>query len=153
MPARLLEHVNIRTTRLNETVRFYTEVLGLHQGHYPGKTVPGAWIYDSEDVPVVHIVAIDPFDAEVQSKADRATIARPVTTLNGTGVLDHVAFSADDYDGTLKIIQDRGIAFRARDVMAGLRQIYIMDPNDVLIELNFRQEIKAEAGADVGEAE
>jgi catechol 2,3-dioxygenase-like lactoylglutathione lyase family enzyme len=138
MSARLLEHVNIRTTRLRETVRFYEEVLGLRSGHYPGKAVPGAWIYDVKGVPVVHIVAIDPFDADVQKKADIATVSRPLTSLNGTGVIDHVAFAAEDYDAFLQRIEARGLAFRTRAAVAGLRQIYIMDPNDVLIELNFR---------------
>jgi catechol 2,3-dioxygenase-like lactoylglutathione lyase family enzyme len=137
--ARFLEHINVRTTRPRETTRFYVEVLGLNAGPYPGKTVPGAWIYDVRGTPVVHIVAIDPFDAEVQKKADGATIARPLTSLNGTGVIDHVAFAADNYEEFRQRIEALGLPFRTRDAMPGLRQLYVMDPNDVLIELNFHE--------------
>jgi catechol 2,3-dioxygenase-like lactoylglutathione lyase family enzyme len=142
MSARLLEHVNIRTTRLQETVRFYVEVLGLQRGDYPGKTVPGAWIYDAQGVPVVHIVGIDPFDEVVQQKADRATLPRPLASLNGTGVIDHVAFAAVDYDAFVQRIKGLNLPYRTRDAMAGLRQIYVIDPNDVLIELNFHESVE-----------
>lgn len=139
MPARLLEHYNIRTTRFQETQRFYKEVLGLRDGPYPGRTVPGAWIYDVNGVPVIHIVAIDPFDPEVQGKADRATLPRPLASLNGTGAIDHIAFAADDHGGFLHRLKGLGLPFRTRDAVAGLRQIYLLDPNDILIELNFRE--------------
>jgi catechol 2,3-dioxygenase-like lactoylglutathione lyase family enzyme len=130
MSARLLEHINIRTTRLQETVRFYVEVLGLQRGDYPGKTVPGAWIYDAQGVPVVHIVA---------------TLPRPLSSLNGTGVIDHVAFAAVDYDAFVHRIKGLNLPYRTRDAMAGLRQIYVIDPNDVLIELNFRDSVEKDA--------
>ena len=50
----VLDHFNIRTRRLAETVRFYEDVLGLEKGPRPNFAFPGAWMY-SEGRPVVHI--------------------------------------------------------------------------------------------------
>jgi catechol 2,3-dioxygenase-like lactoylglutathione lyase family enzyme len=139
MAARLLEHVNVRTVRFAETVRFYEEVLGLNRGHYPGKVLPGAWIYDEENTPVLHIVDIDPTDSDVQRRANDATVPRAIETLRNSGAIDHLGFVASDYNGFVSRLKDRGIPFKTRDVQAGLRQIYISDPNEILIELNFRE--------------
>ena len=52
----LLDHFNIRTRKLAETVSFYEDVLGLEKGARPNFAFPGAWMY-SEGKPVVHLVA------------------------------------------------------------------------------------------------
>jgi catechol 2,3-dioxygenase-like lactoylglutathione lyase family enzyme len=123
MPSALnFEHYNIHTTRLDETVRFYTEVLELRNGHFPGTRNPGAWLYDINDVPVVHIV----------SAPDEKPAAH-------TGAINHVAFRASDYEGFCRRLESLGLDFRRNDPRTGLRQIFIKDPNDIQIELNFRQ--------------
>ncbi|WP_242127388.1 VOC family protein [Sphingobium sp. Sx8-8] len=139
MTARLLEHYNIRTTRFEETVHFYTAVLGLKRGHYPGRILPGAWIYDEKDVPVVHIADMNPFDEELLRKADAQTVGRPVTTLHGSGAIDHIAFLAVDYVAFCRKLDEMSLVYKPRDVQDGLRQIYIFDPNGILIELNFHE--------------
>jgi catechol 2,3-dioxygenase-like lactoylglutathione lyase family enzyme len=57
MSVGLLDHFNIRTRKLAETVRFYEEVLDLKKGDRPNFAFPGAWMY-SEGKPVVHVVDI-----------------------------------------------------------------------------------------------
>ena len=57
MSVGLLDHFNIRTRKLGETVRFYEEVLDLKKGDRPNFSFPGAWMY-SEGKPVVHLVDI-----------------------------------------------------------------------------------------------
>ena len=57
MSVGLLDHFNIRTRNLADTVRFYEEVLEFKNGDRPNFTFPGAWMY-SEGKPVVHIVDI-----------------------------------------------------------------------------------------------
>ncbi len=53
-----LDHYSIRTTRLAETERFYTEVLGLQSGPRPEFKFPGIWLYNAGHA-VVHVVGID----------------------------------------------------------------------------------------------
>ncbi len=118
----VLDHFNIRTRKLTDTVRFYEDVLGLDNGDRPNFSFPGAWMY-SEGRPVVHLVDISP--TPEQQKPD-------------SGVVHHVAFASRDFSGMKQKLQARGIAFDTREVPGGaLWQIFVTDPNGVLIELNY----------------
>ena len=105
-----LDHYNVSTRKLQETVQFYETVLGLSNGARPPFNFPGAWLY-SEGHPVLHINDISGTDRE----------QRP-----DSGVIDHVAFGS------------RGIQHRVNQVPNSTRcQIFLRDPNNVEIELNY----------------
>ena len=53
-----LDHVNLRTTKLEELTRWYEEVLGLTNGDRPKFPFPGAWLYAGEQA-VIHLVGIE----------------------------------------------------------------------------------------------
>ncbi|HLY56659.1 MAG TPA: VOC family protein [Stellaceae bacterium] len=140
-----LEHYNLKTRDLAATVRFYTEVVGLTEGFYPGKELgPGAWLYDASGTPVVHMQSVTPenFDDIRASTAQRlGDLRRPLAwdDLDGTGTIDHVAFAADDYEGFTARLDRLGIAYRATSIAsANIRQIFLRDPNGIILELNFR---------------
>ena len=140
MTASVLEHVNIRTTDLAATIAFWTHDIGLREGPRPS-TRPGAWIYDERDVPVVHVAFYDPSDAAQRNHVDTYLGVR---TLNGTsGCVDHVAFGARDYAGTATHLRTRGHDIRERVTDAGLPQIFVTDPNGIVVELNFNEERRA----------
>ena len=40
-----LDHYNIQTARLEETIEFYVDVLGFFNGYRPGVRGTGAWLY------------------------------------------------------------------------------------------------------------
>ncbi|NPU15280.1 MULTISPECIES: VOC family protein [Bradyrhizobium] len=118
----VLDHFNIRTRNLQETVRFYEDVLGLENGDRPNFAFPGAWMY-SEGRPVVHLVDISP-TSEAQ-KPD-------------SGVVHHVAFVSRGFAGMKARLAAKGMPFDARQVPGGeLWQIFVRDPNGVMIELNY----------------
>ena len=122
MSVGVLDHFNIRTRDLKGTVRFYQDILGLENGARPNFAFPGAWLY-SEGRAVVHLVDISPTD-EAQ-KPD-------------SGVVHHVAFISRGFAGMQQRLQARGVEFEARQVPGGeLWQIFIRDPNGVMIELNY----------------
>jgi catechol 2,3-dioxygenase-like lactoylglutathione lyase family enzyme len=122
MSVGVLDHFNIRTRNLGETVRFYEDVLGLEKGPRPNFAFPGAWMY-SEGRAVVHLVDISPTDEP--QKPD-------------SGVVHHVAFASRGFHGMKQRLQGKGVAFEAREVPGGdLWQIFITDPNGVMIELNY----------------
>ncbi len=59
--------------------------------------------------------------------------------IRGGGAIHHVALECDNYDGTLAGISAAGLARTLNEVpQVQVRQIFLTDPNDVLIELNFR---------------
>ena len=122
MSVGVLDHFNIRTRDLKGTVRFYQDILGLENGARPNFAFPGAWLY-SEGRAVVHLVDISPTD-EAQ-KPD-------------SGVVHHVAFISRGFDGMKQRLATKGVEYEARRVPGGeLWQIFIRDPNGVMIELNY----------------
>lgn len=122
MSVGVLDHFNIRTRDLKGTVRFYQDILGLENGARPNFAFPGAWLY-SEGRAVVHLVDISPTDEP--QKPD-------------SGVVHHVAFISRDFAGMKSRLQTKGVEFEARQVPGGeLWQIFIRDPNGVMIELNY----------------
>ena len=50
-----LDHVNIRTARLDEMSKFYEDVLGLKRGKRPSFQFGGAWHYCGSNA-IVHLV-------------------------------------------------------------------------------------------------
>lgn len=143
-----LNHFSIRTTDLGATGRFYAQVLGLSVGPRPAFPFPGLWMYrgDHADVgnAVVHIIGMDANDPEglKQYLGDR-----DVSSLKGTGAVDHIAFSADGLAAMLVHLQQHGVPYRERTVPAiGLHQVFLDDPNGVVIELNYAAAEKASLG-------
>ena len=71
-----LDHVNIRTTQLDEMSAFYETVLGLKRGKRPSFPFGGAWHYCGKNA-IVHLVEltddIKPGEAQVEHYALRAT--------------------------------------------------------------------------------
>ncbi|MGJ5134994.1 VOC family protein [Bradyrhizobium oligotrophicum] len=137
----VLDHFNIRTRNLAETVRFYEDVLGLENGARPNFAFPGAWMY-SEGRPVVHLVDISP-TSEAQ-KPD-------------SGVVHHVAFVSRGFAGMKARLAEKGMPFEARQVPGGeLWQIFVRDPNGVMIELNYEaakeqaEDAPVETASDIG---
>ncbi|HEX7562695.1 MAG TPA: VOC family protein, partial [Bradyrhizobium sp.] len=43
MSVGVLDHFNIRTRKLADTVQFYQDILGLTKGDRPNFAFPGAW--------------------------------------------------------------------------------------------------------------
>lgn len=134
-----LNHFSIRTLDLAATKNFYVTVLGLQDGPRPEFPFPGHWLYQgSTDIysnAAVHIIGIDRDDASGLSDylGDRAE-----GQLKGSGALDHVAFFAKDLAGMLKRLSDMGIEARRRDVPGlGLHQLFLDDPNGIVVELNY----------------
>ncbi|MBM3486999.1 MAG: glyoxalase [Alphaproteobacteria bacterium] len=125
MPINQLNHVNIRTDKLEETRRFYEEAVGLYAGPRPQFSTPGYWMYCG-DAPLVHL-------SEVETN--------PVPRTNPDGMgrgLDHIAFMATDLDGFTANLKWLGIDYRQRTVAGGgVIQVFFDDPNGVTVEIGF----------------
>ena len=117
-----LDHFNIRTRKLDETVRFYRDVLGLTSGPRPNFSFPGAWMY-ADGRAVVHLVDISP--TQEPQKPD-------------SGVVHHVAFVSRGFAAMRAHLETAGVPFDIRQVPGGdLWQIFVRDPNGVMVELNY----------------
>jgi len=137
--AMTLNHFSIRTLDLAACQRFYCDVLGLVVGPRPAFPFPGLWLYAGDTTQwsnaVVHIIGID--------RSDPAGLKaylgdRDESSLHGTGAVDHVAFFATGLAETLARLQRLGVPARERTVPSiGLHQVFVDDPNGVVVELNF----------------
>ncbi len=135
-----INHFSIRTDDLDACRRFYADVLGLTVGPRPAFPFPGLWMYrgDHGDVgnAVVHIIGTDRTE---EKGLDGYLGERDETRLRGTGTIDHVAFFADGLSTMLAHLESSGVAFRQRTVPnIGLHQVFLEDPNGVVIELNYQ---------------
>jgi catechol 2,3-dioxygenase-like lactoylglutathione lyase family enzyme len=122
MSVGVLDHYNVSTRRLGDTVRFYEDILGLVNGPRPPFDFPGAWLY-SEGHPVLHLNDISPTDKQQPANS---------------GVIDHIAFGSRGFESMKRHLGQKGVEFRVNEVPnSSRRQIFLTDPNNVLIELNF----------------
>lgn len=143
-----LNHFSIRTTDLAATREFYEGVLGLTVGPRPNFPFPGLWMYrgDHADTSnaVVHVIGIDPDDPE---GLKNYLGDRDPASLTGSGAVDHVAFFCTGLARMLAGLRQRGIELRERTVPnLGLHQVFLDDPNGVVIELNYPATEKSELG-------
>lgn len=143
--AMTLNHFSIRTLDLAASQRFYCDVLGLVAGPRPAFPFPGLWLYAGDTSQwanaVVHIIGIDRNDP-AGLKAYLGD--RDESSLHGTGAVDHVAFFATGLAETLARLQRLGVPARERTVPSiGLHQVFVDDPNGVVVELNFPAHEKA----------
>ncbi len=129
MKVNALDHVNIITADLDGTARFYADMFGLSRRDAPPPLTPqnAQWMHDDAGRAILHINSLD----------CPRTYTRDVSR-GPTGSIHHVALNCTGHDEMLARLDARGMAFQTNLVAAiGLRQIFTMDPNDVLLELNF----------------
>ena len=144
-----LNHISIRSLDLEACERFYCGLLDLAVGPRPPFPFPGLWLYSGDTAQwsnaVVHIIGIDRNDPAglKQYLGDRDE-----SSLHGTGSVDHVAFGATGLAAMLARLKQQGVAWRERTVpLLGLHQVFVDDPNGVVIELNYPAEEKTALGA------
>jgi len=124
-----LDHVNIVTADLDGTARFYANVLGLRTEKSPNAPpgFDGRWLYDASGRAIIHLMA---------HMSDRHGARDPAAS---TGHIDHVAFACEDFAGMIRRCEELGVDHRVNDGKFGsLRQVFVTDPNNVVLELNFR---------------
>lgn len=117
-----LDHFNIRTTKLAETIRFYKTLLGIVPGDRPSQPLNGSWLYSGPRA-VLHLLESTP-------------------TACATGPLDHVAFACTGLSSFLSRMDSAGIPRVTRSIPGTpIVQVQFLDPNGVMIEANFTDEV------------
>lgn len=128
MQVKGLDHVNIIAGDLDATARFYMDLLGFRRGETPGTAMgfKGAWLIDAANHPIIHLMA---WNEQRHANLDRGS---------ATGSIDHIALACEGFAGTLQRCEALGLEHRVNDRKFGdVRQIFVTDPNNVKLELNF----------------
>jgi catechol 2,3-dioxygenase-like lactoylglutathione lyase family enzyme len=129
MHVNALDHVNVITADVDGTARFYEELLGLERRNAPAPLLPAQaqWMYDRSGRPIVHINSVD-----CPRRYERSVVPGP------TGALHHVALNCTGYEQMVSRLTAMDLSHQVNDIESiGLRQIFVQDPNQVLLELNF----------------
>jgi catechol 2,3-dioxygenase-like lactoylglutathione lyase family enzyme len=117
-----LDHINIQTRDLDRTTWFFETILGMHRGYRPEFPFPGAWLYVG-DRAVVHLIGLTDKDPDVPK---------------GSGSINHVAFNGSGLPELIDKVKKAGLEHQIRDVPGmKLRQVFLHDPNDIMVEINF----------------
>lgn len=119
MPIEGMNHFTVLSHDLEKSKAFYINILGLKEGYRPPFAFPGAWLYAGNQV-ILHIIAGKPMPA------------------NAAGVIDHMAFSANNLQATVDILRRHGIQYDLHR-LKGLEtwQLFCHDPDGAKVELDF----------------
>ena len=115
-----LDHINLRTHRLDKMVEWYGRVLGMPSGWRPNFPFPGAWLY-ADGVPTVHLNGCDHV-AEQQSDL----------------TMEHFALQAKGLKTFIERLERDGERYRVAAVPgAPIVQVNVWDPDGNHIHIDF----------------
>lgn len=118
MSIRIVDHVNIVSERLEETRRFFSQILGLEPGPRPAFAVTGYWLYAGTRA-IVHI-----------------QVAKGPVGPSNDSALNHFAFEVSDFDAVLSRLIRHAVPHQVFTVPGTtVRQAFFLDPNGVRIEI------------------
>ena len=116
-----MNHFTVIAQDPQQTLDFYTGLLGLKEGPRPDLGFAGAWLYPEGGThAILHLY----FDRPVPSQR--------------AGVIDHMAFSGRDLKAVKARFDERGLKYDLRrQAGAGTWQLFTFDPNGAKVELDF----------------
>ena len=137
MPITELNHYLLVAKNLEKTRDFYQKVLGLElAAERPDFGFPGYWLKAGEHI-CVHLASQAP-----NKIRDNFLLKKHPRGTKGSGSVDHIAFLARDPEEVRKRIRKHKVEMHYRSFPdAKLFQIFLKDPDDVTIELNFLGEV------------
>lgn len=113
-------HVALRTKRLEESKRFYMEVLGFREISRPPFDFNGAWLFGGGVQ--IHLLEVpyDPMPVAINTREN------------------HIAFACADLERAERVLQEHMVTYRVNFVPGrNTKQIFFRDPDGWLIELGF----------------
>lgn len=119
-----MEHVAIMVRDMDQSIRFYSDILGfkvrLH-GSKPDRVMAFLYLESQPDMEIELI----------QEKTE-------ATEYSETGIVNHLAFTVENIDETIYFLREKGIVFSSDEVkptLEGGRMIFFHGPNQELLQL------------------
>jgi len=132
VPVTELNHYFVRANDLEQTKRFYCDVLGFEVMPRPDFPFPGYWLGVNGKIQV-HMGPHGIPNSELYYLG-----TTPKSATDNTGVVDHIAFLATEPEKFAKRFEEVGIRSRNRFFPEfKLYQMFVKDPNGLSVELNF----------------
>lgn len=138
MAIRRLDHVNFITHDMPATINFYCDVIGLM--HKQGFADNSFFFYiKNQDIPILHVLDAKQ-TAQLPSFQRLAQLSEKNNGNFSTGSFDHLALLLDDNDYKFMIDKLNQLKLTYQTYCyqeIPLKQIWLLDPNGVRVELNF----------------
>jgi catechol 2,3-dioxygenase-like lactoylglutathione lyase family enzyme len=119
LPIRSLNHIAVVARRVDDSIKFYRDVLGFREVERPNFKFAGAWLFNYGLM--IHVIASDAAerpDGEIQTRAA------------------HIALHADDLDAVERLLKEQGITYRKSEVPGrNVKQLFFQDPDGFHIEI------------------
>jgi catechol 2,3-dioxygenase-like lactoylglutathione lyase family enzyme len=119
LPIKAVNHVGLMTARVEESRRFYREVLGFREVSRPNFDFAGAWLYNYGLM--IHLIfndAVGDPTGDIQTRHN------------------HLALHAEDLAEVERLLVAHGVEFRKNEIVdRGIRQIFFRDPDGHHIEI------------------
>jgi catechol 2,3-dioxygenase-like lactoylglutathione lyase family enzyme len=135
MPVTSLNHFLLVAKDLERTKDFYCRVLGMEiDAARPDFGFPGYWLKANGET-CVHLASQEPNEIR-----DKFLLKKHPKGNAGSGAVDHIAFLAKEPHEVRGRIQKNGVEMHFRsfpEANPPLFQIFLKDPDEVTIELNF----------------
>ena len=139
MPLSDLHHVALKTQDLAASEEFYVEVLGMEKVDRPEFDFPGAWLQMGETM--FHLMA------------GYAARGPDGETYRGSGAVDHLAIKAQGFDTMREKFESSGVRYKENNIRDfGIWQLFVNDPDGVIIELNFQRADEPQGSKGPGQA-
>ena len=136
MPITSINHYLIVSKNLERSRRFYEKVLGMELAERPDFGFPGYWLKTGDGI-CVHLAS-----QKANRIRDQFLLKKHPRGTTGSGSVDHIAFLAKNPSQVRKRIRKNRVQMHYRSFPdAKLFQIFLKDPDDVTIELNFLGEV------------
>jgi glyoxylase I family protein len=113
-----LHHVSRQTQKLDETRKFYVDVLGFREISRPPFNFAGAWLYGAGIQ--IHLIE-EPFTPQDMTINSRE---------------NHIAFAVEDMEASEEVLKTHGVPYRHNVVPErGTNQLFFKDPDGWMVEL------------------
>ncbi len=131
-----INHILLRTSDLEGMIQFFEQALELKNGYRPSFPFSGAWLW-SDDKPLIHLSEEKPDDEGQLDYLGDKKFASDQKEM-GTGIIDHIAFSGNDYQNLIKRLRHYQLTYFERSIpLTGEYQVFVEGPEGVRVEIQF----------------
>ncbi|TVY09430.1 VOC family protein [Paenibacillus cremeus] len=122
IPVESIHHISLNVKDLERSKAFYSTIIGLKEIERPPFDFPGAWFGIGEGGQQLHLIV---YDGETLREGG-------IDSRDG-----HFALRVRSYKESIAWLDQHGIQYDARPkARAGFPQIYVIDPDRNVVELN-----------------
>ena len=128
-----IDHIGIITNDLQQSVEFYTEVLGFSDSRHIEMAEAGFSAVFVEKGGI----KIELMNYRGKNVPKRSEVANLRIGVSSIPINDHITFSVDDIEATLTELKEKGVECGLEPIQleGGMKMASFKDPNGLLIEL------------------